>query len=51
MQAKAVRVAYRGLPEVHRVPLLKFLPVNKVPLKWRKVKGFLPDEFDNIKAE
>lgn len=50
-QTKAVRIAYRGVPEAHLEALIKFVPCQKVPLKWRKIKGFIPDEFDNLKAE
>lgn len=51
-QTKAVRIAYRQiLTDANRPLLVDAIPIHKIPLKWRKVKGFLPGEFDNSKAE
>lgn len=50
-QTKAVRTRLRQLSKECRMFYMETIPDHKVPLKWRKIKGFLPDEFDNLKAE
>jgi hypothetical protein len=50
-QTKAVRTLLRHLSKECRMSYMETLPGHKVPLKWRKIKGFLPGEFDSLKAE
>lgn len=50
-QTKAVRTRLRELSQECRIFYMETVPVYKVPLKWRKVKGFLSGEFENLKAK
>lgn len=45
-QKKALKVAGRKYDKVTRISMYTNVPVPKVPLKYRKRKGFLPNEFD-----
>ena len=45
-QKKALQVAGRNYDKVSRTSMYRNIPVPKVPIKYRKRKGFLPNEFD-----
>lgn len=45
-QHKAIKVVCRKLKKEDRETLRQFAVYHKVPLKYRKVKGCLPDEFN-----
>lgn len=45
-QKKALKVAGRIYSKVTRESMYRNIPVPKVPVRYRKRKGFLPNEFD-----
>lgn len=45
-QKKALKTAFKGYKTEIRHWCMEQIPINKVPLKFRKHKGFLPGEFD-----
>lgn len=47
-QKKAVKTLCKGYRAETRNLCMEQIPTNKVPLKFRKHKGFLPDEFKQL---
>lgn len=45
-QKKAIKTVCKGLKAENRHLCMEQIPINKVPLKFRKHKGFLPNEFE-----
>lgn len=45
-QKKAVKTAFKGYRAETRHWCIEQMPINKVLLKFRKHKGFLPNEFE-----
>ena len=44
-QKKALKVSARNYSIYTKVPMYDYIPVKKVPKKYRKSLGFIPDEF------